>query len=108
MCPFPPGWPIEFRVAWPKQTTGSREQGLQREFGIGMRPSDDLVNRQSARPLRFEKQAQRFSRRRLLFGFAALSAAAALLAAVWIQTHPSRHDTPNSVLEEAMDFFGTG
>ena len=48
---------------------------------------------------------ERFSRRRLLVGFAALSAAAALLAAVWIQTHRPRHESPSSVLEEAMDFF---
>ena len=41
-----------------------------------------------------------------MVGFAALSAAAVLLAAVWIQTHPSRHETPDTVLDEAMDFFG--
>ncbi len=58
----------------------------------------------SPAPLR--ELAGRFSRRRLLVGFAALSAAAALMVAVWIQTHPSRHETPDSVLEEAMDFFG--
>ena len=57
-------------------------------------------------PAPLREPAERFSRRRLLVGFAALSAAAALLAAVWIQTHPPRHDTPDSVLEEAMDFFG--
>ncbi len=48
----------------------------------------------------------RFSRRRLLLGFTALSAAAVLLAAVFVQTHPPRHDTPDTVLDEAMDFFG--
>jgi hypothetical protein len=47
----------------------------------------------------------RFSRRRLLVGFSALAAAAALLAAVWFETHAPRHDTPNSVLEEALAFF---
>ncbi len=48
----------------------------------------------------------RFSRRRLLIGFTALSAAAILFGLVWIETHPSRHDTPDTVLDEAMDFFG--
>jgi len=56
-----------------------------------------------ATPLR--EATERFSRRRLLAGFAALSAAAVLLAAVWIQTHRPRHESPSSVLEEAMDFF---
>ena len=51
------------------------------------------------------KQPERFSRRRLLLGFAGISAAAALLAAVWIETHQPRHDTPTSVLEEAMEYF---
>jgi len=51
------------------------------------------------------KSTERFSRRRLLVGFAALSAAAGLLAAVWIQTHRSPPETPTSVLEEAMQFF---
>ena len=46
-----------------------------------------------------------FSRRRLLVGFAALGAAAFLLGLVWIQTHRPRHDTPDSVLVDAMDFF---
>ncbi len=46
-----------------------------------------------------------FSRRRLLVGFAALSAAATLLAAVWIETHLPRNVTSTSVIEEAMDFF---
>jgi hypothetical protein len=55
-------------------------------------------------PLR--KQTGRFSRRRLLVGFTALAAAAGLLAAVWIETHQPRHDTPSSVLDEAMDLFG--
>ena len=49
---------------------------------------------------------QRLSRRRLLVGFSGLAAAAALFAAVWIQTHLPRPETPNSVIEEAMDFFG--
>jgi len=56
-------------------------------------------------PTPLRDSAERFSRRRLLLGFAALSAAAASLAAVWIQTHRTRHETPTSVLEEAMDFF---
>ncbi len=56
-------------------------------------------------PAVLRKPARQFSRRRLLAGFAALSAAAALLAAVWIQTHLPRQQTPASVLEEAMDFF---
>ncbi|MEI8374682.1 MAG: hypothetical protein WCJ35_17795 [Planctomycetota bacterium] len=56
-------------------------------------------------PTPLQKSTERFSRRRLLVGFTAISAAAVLLAAVWIQTHPPRHDTPN-VLEEALDFFG--
>ena len=58
----------------------------------------------SLTPLR--AAVERYSRRRLLVGFTALSTAAAMLAAVWIQTHPSRHDTADSVLDEAMDFFG--
>ncbi len=49
---------------------------------------------------------QRLSRRRLLVGFGGLSAAAALFAAVWIQTHLRRPETPNSVLVKAVDFFG--
>jgi hypothetical protein len=57
-------------------------------------------------PTPLREPTERFSRRRLLVGFTALSAAAALLAAVWIQTHPSRHETPDSVLDEAMEFFG--
>ena len=56
-------------------------------------------------PTVLRKPVRQFSRRRLLAGFAALSAAAALLAAVWIQTHLPRQQTPASVLEEAMDFF---
>lgn len=51
-------------------------------------------------------KSPRFSRRRLVIGFAALAAAAALLVAVWVQPHPARHDTPTSVLEEAMEYFG--
>ena len=49
--------------------------------------------------------AERFSRRRLVFGFAAICAAAALFAAVWIETHAPRHDTPASVLDDAMALF---
>jgi len=29
------------------------------------------------------------------------------LAAVWVQTHHSRNDTPTSVLRDGMEFFGT-
>jgi hypothetical protein len=50
-------------------------------------------------------QPQRFSRRRLLVGFAALSAAASLLVAVWLETHRPADKPRHSVLEEAMDFF---
>ncbi|MGO9112881.1 MAG: hypothetical protein ACLP9L_26915 [Thermoguttaceae bacterium] len=57
----------------------------------------------SPAPLR--EASERASRRRLLVGLISLSAAAALLAAVWIQTHLP-HETPNSVLVKAMDFFG--
>ena len=57
------------------------------------------------RPAPLQERTGRFSRRRLLVGFTAISAAAALLAAVWIQTHPARHDTPDSVRNEAMEFF---
>ena len=60
----------------------------------------------SARPTPLHKPTERFSRRRLLVGFTARSTAAALLAAVWIQTHRPRPETPSSVLDEAMDFFG--
>ena len=62
----------------------------------------------SAPPAPLRKQAERFSRRRLLVGFAAISAAAALLAAVWIETHPSRHDTPDSVLARGHGLFRPG
>jgi hypothetical protein len=60
----------------------------------------------SDRPTPLRKASQRFSRRRLLAGFTALSAAVALLAAVWIQTHLARHEMSPPLLEEAMDFFG--
>jgi hypothetical protein len=56
-------------------------------------------------PVPLREPRERFSRRRLLVGFTALSAAAALFAAVWIQTHRPRHETPDSVLDEAMNFF---
>jgi len=62
-----------------------------------------LTGPDSPAPLR--AQTGRFSWRRLLVGFTALSAAAALFAAVWIQTHRPRHETPDSVLDEAMNFF---
>ena len=58
------------------------------------------------RPVPLPLPTGRFSRRRLLVGIAATSAAAALFAVVWIQSHLPRHETPTSVLEEAMDFFG--
>jgi hypothetical protein len=48
----------------------------------------------------------RFSRRRLLVGFAAISAAAALLVAVFIQTHRPQIETPTSVCEKTRQFFG--
>lgn len=60
----------------------------------------------SASPTPLREQAKRFSRRRLFAGFTALSAAVILLGLVWIETHPSRHDTPDKVLDEALDFFG--
>jgi len=56
-------------------------------------------------PAPLQGAAQRFSRHRLLVGFTALSTAAVLLAAVWIQTHRPRSETPDSVVVEAMEFF---
>jgi hypothetical protein len=56
-------------------------------------------------PAPLPMRTARFSRRRLLIGFAALAAASVLLTAVWVQTRHSRHDSPSSVLEEAMNFF---
>jgi hypothetical protein len=50
-------------------------------------------------------ETERFSWRRLLVGFAAISAAAALLFAVWTHTHQPQQYTPASVLDEAMGFF---
>ncbi|MGA2254605.1 MAG: hypothetical protein ABSG53_08090 [Thermoguttaceae bacterium] len=67
--------------------------------------SSDGAVTTSDRPTPLRKSTERFSRRRLLVGFTALSAAAALLAAVWIQIHQPRRDTPESVLADAMDFF---
>ena len=87
---------------------GSRERGAgSSEYEAGA--SDCLATpavAASNRPTPLHKPTERFSRRRLLVGFTALSTAAALLAAVWIQTHRPRPETPSSVLDEAMDFFG--
>jgi hypothetical protein len=58
------------------------------------------------RPTLRRQSAARFSRRRLLVGFTALSAAVVLLAAVWIETHSPPSYTPDRVLAEAVDFFG--
>jgi hypothetical protein len=57
-------------------------------------------------PAPLQKTSKRFSGRRLLIGMTALAAAAGLFTAVWIETHPPRVDTPTSVIDEAMDFFG--
>jgi hypothetical protein len=107
------------RVAARLAEAGSNEQGARsREQGAGSKEqgasgsvpeaSDCLATpavTTSDSPAPLRRATSRFSRRRLLAGFTALSAAAALLAVVWIQTHPSRHETPDSVLDEAMDFF---
>ena len=57
-------------------------------------------------PTPLPEPAARFSRRRLLVGFTAISAATILFALVWNQTHLPRQETPDNVLDEAMEFFG--
>jgi hypothetical protein len=47
----------------------------------------------------------RFSRRRLMVGFAAISASAALLAAVWLHTHQAPPITRDGAIAEAMQVF---
>jgi hypothetical protein len=101
--PVPAGLANRVSQRLAESAAGSRERGaVSRDadpVAVLAKTAPDSVT-----PL--EKPEKRVSRRRLLVGFAALSAASALLAAVWIQTHPSRHDSPNKVLDEAMDFFG--
>ena len=74
--------------------------------GLADRVLQRLNDEQSATAAMPKPQiAKQYSRRRLLAGAASLSAAAALLAAVWLHLGNGRHDTPTSVLEETMQFF---
>jgi hypothetical protein len=78
--------------------------GLTARISLRLVASED--SRTAHLPAAAETTAPRFSRRRLLVGFTALAAAAGLLAAVWIETHRPRQETPASVLDEALDCFG--
>ena len=84
-------------------------EAAQRAAGPGPIAALDSVAERTATPLDgptpIRDQTMCFSRRRLLVGFTALSAAAALFAAVWVETHPPGYETPDKLLDEAMDFF---
>ena len=92
---------------------GSAETVANASSGAKSAAADSLVASAAAAPVvtsmrspaPLRRPAERYSRRRLLVGFTALSAAAVLLAAVWFQTYRPRYDTPSRVLSDAMDFF---
>ena len=108
-CPFRPAWPIESHVAWRKPDRRPPQPQQPQGPVAPPAPSDSfavLATTTPDAPAPPPRRPGPFSRRRLAVGFAAISAAVALLAAVWIQTHRPRQETPASVLEEAMDFFG--
>ena len=50
-------------------------------------------------------QPKRITRRRLMAGFAAVAASAAVAAAVWLHNHRSPALSPGQAIETAMDFF---
>ncbi len=50
-------------------------------------------------------QPKRISRRRLIAGFAAVAAASAVAAAIWLHNHRDPALTPGQAIETAMDFF---
>jgi hypothetical protein len=55
---------------------------------------------------RVTPRPKRISRRRLIAGFAAVAASAAVMAAVWLHNHRVPPLSPGQAIETAMDFFG--